>query len=135
VTSIGYKSRKCTQAVQGGLLWVIRALQSNINICYSPPACNFKLITEDLPGSWPGRYMKMDSPKQNSLVPQFVRYHSLSGTICLCLQACNVLLQTRPGYMTCWVESLCMKRFWTFLSWHSTLHCMCCPDHSREKKQ
>jgi hypothetical protein len=26
-----------------------------------PPACSSPLITEALPGSWPGRYMRMDS--------------------------------------------------------------------------
>ncbi len=33
---IGYESRKCTLNVQGGLLGVIRALQSSINLCYHP---------------------------------------------------------------------------------------------------
>ncbi len=37
-----------------------------------------------------------------------VRYHSLSGTISFRLQACHGLLPARPGYMACWVESLCM---------------------------
>ena len=36
--SIGYESRKCTHAVQGGLLGVIRVLQSDINICVLQPA-------------------------------------------------------------------------------------------------
>ncbi len=41
---------------------VIRALQSHINICYYPPACSSPRITEGLSGSWPCRYMRMDSP-------------------------------------------------------------------------
>jgi hypothetical protein len=32
--SIGYESGKCTLAVQGGILGVIRALLLVINICY-----------------------------------------------------------------------------------------------------
>jgi hypothetical protein len=99
-----------------------------------PPACSSPLIAEDLPGSWPGRYMKMDSPKQNSLVPQFVWYHSLSGTICLCLQACNVLLY-KLGQATWRVGSkvyVC-NVFGRFC--RDSVHSMCCPDHSREKKQ
>jgi hypothetical protein len=36
-----------------------------------PPACSFPLITEDLPGCWPGRYMGMDSPNNTVwTVPQ-----------------------------------------------------------------
>ncbi len=63
-------------------LGVIRALQSNINKCYSPqPAAPSPLLTEDLPGSWPGRYMRMDTgtAPNNTVctVPQSVQYHKL----------------------------------------------------------
>ncbi len=47
-TSIGYESRKCTLAVEGGLWGVIRSLQSDINICY-PPSFQLPKINEDLP--------------------------------------------------------------------------------------
>jgi hypothetical protein len=44
-----------------------------------PPACSSLLITEDLPDSWPGRYMRMDFGQP--LTTQSLRYHSLFGTI------------------------------------------------------
>ncbi len=39
-----------------------------------PPACSSPFITEDLPGSWPGRYMRMDTFGQPQTT-QSVRYH------------------------------------------------------------
>jgi hypothetical protein len=69
-TLIGYESRKCTQAVQDGLK--LKAFQSNTNICF-PPAYSSPLKTEDLPGSWPGLYMRMVTGQL--LTTQSVRYH------------------------------------------------------------
>jgi hypothetical protein len=71
-----------------------------------PPACSSPHIIKDLLGSWPGRYMRMDSG--HPLTTQSVRFHSLSGTISVRLQECYGLLPARPGYMACWVESLCV---------------------------
>jgi hypothetical protein len=42
-----------------------------------PPACSSPLITEDLPGSWPGRYMRIDIKNTVCMVPQSVQYHKL----------------------------------------------------------
>ncbi len=79
---------------------VIRALQVNIDIQYA--AYRFPLITEDLQGSWPIQYMRIDAPNITvCAVPESVRYHNF------CLQACSGLLPARIGYMECWVESLC----------------------------
>jgi hypothetical protein len=49
---IGYESQKCMHPVHGATFWgVIRALQSDINICYPPPPVFISLvINEDLPG-------------------------------------------------------------------------------------
>jgi hypothetical protein len=49
---IGYESQKCMHPVHGAAFWgVIRALQSDINICYPPPPVFISLeINEDLPG-------------------------------------------------------------------------------------
>ncbi len=80
----------------------IRAFQSNISIYYSPspqPAAP---------------QLKLNRPAHENgqpLTTQSAWYNSLSGTTSFRLQACYGLLPARPGYMTCWVESLCMKRF------------------------
>ncbi len=56
----------------------VRALQSNINIHYSPQPAAPNLKTEALPGSWPGRYMRMTAPSNTvCTAPQSVRYHKL----------------------------------------------------------
>ncbi len=57
------------------------------------------LINEDLPGSWPGRYIRIDSPKQ----------HSLYGTTdCLIPyfrhQACYGLLHGMLGQKSVYVR-------------------------------
>ncbi len=76
-TSIGYKSRKLSRVAFWG---VIRALQSNINICYYPhPAApnityNWRSVRQ-LAG-----YMRMDSTWGDNtvcMVPQSVRYRKL----------------------------------------------------------
>jgi hypothetical protein len=97
VTSIGYESRKCMQAVQGGLLGGHKSTP------VKQPAAPHLRITEDLPGSWPGQYMRIQP-----LTTQSVGYHSLSGTISFRLQAYYGLLLSRPGQMMCRVKSLCM---------------------------
>ncbi len=48
-----------------------------------PPACSSLLLTEALPGSWPGRYMRRERT-------QSVRYHSLFSTISFRLQGSYV---------------------------------------------
>ncbi len=60
-TSIGCESRKCTQAVQDGLLGGHKCSPVKHKHMLLPPACSFPLIIEDLPGSRPDRYMRMDS--------------------------------------------------------------------------
>jgi hypothetical protein len=50
--STGYKSGKCMHAVQGGLPGVIRALQSDINICHPP---SLQLPTKKWRPVGPGR--------------------------------------------------------------------------------
>ncbi len=86
---------------------VIRALQSNLNLCYSPglqlPTFNWRSA-----GQLAGPVHENGQP----LTTQSVQHHSLSGTISFRLLACYSLLPARPGYMSCWVESLCMKCFW-----------------------
>ncbi len=62
-----------------------------------PPACSSSLINEDLPSSWPGQYMKTDSPEQCTVctAPQSVRYHKLPPP-------CDGLLPASQGYMAHW---------------------------------
>ncbi len=82
-TSIGYESRKCI-CCRGGLLGGQKSTQvkhKHILVLF-PSACRSQLKTEVLPGSWPGRYMRTDSP--NNTVS--VWYHSLSGTLIFRLQ-------------------------------------------------
>jgi hypothetical protein len=116
-TSIGYKTRKCTQAVEGGLLGVTRALQSNINNTLFPPACSSPLITETLPGSWPGRYMRMDWTAPNSTVctvctvPKSVRYH-ISFRLHVCYQ---------PGQAKWHVRSLSRVTLKAYIHYLKTL--------------
>jgi len=65
--SIGNESWKCTQAVQIGLSGGHKCTPVKHKHMLLPSACSSPLITEDLPGSWPGQYMRMDSPQQHSL--------------------------------------------------------------------
>jgi hypothetical protein len=48
-----------------------------LNFPPPPPSLQLPILTEDLPGSWPGRYMRTGQ----LLTTQSLRYHSLSGTI------------------------------------------------------
>jgi hypothetical protein len=92
-TSIGYESRMCTQAVQGGLLRGHQSTPVKHKHMLFPPACSSPLITEDLPGSRPGRYTRMDMGQ--SLTTIVCTNHILSGTISFCLQACYACYQAR----------------------------------------
>ncbi len=59
---------------------VIRALVKHKHMLF-PPSLQlptYMYITEDLPGSWLGRYMKMDKPLTTQSV--LVQYCSLSST-------------------------------------------------------
>ncbi len=109
-TPIGYEPRKWTQAVQGCLLGGHKSTPAKHRHLLFPPSTQLPpppLITEDLPGSWPGRYTWVQTAPNNivSPVPQSVLYHVI---ICFCLPACYNLLPARPGYMACWVKSLCI---------------------------
>ncbi len=93
-STIGYESQKCTQAAQGGLLGEgggCKSTPSKHKLFLFPPACSSQLITEDLPGSLAGWYMRMDIGQP--LTSQSVRYHSLAGTIIFRLTACYKLGQ------------------------------------------
>jgi hypothetical protein len=105
---IGYVSQSVRKLSRVAFWGIITALPSNINTCYSfQPAAPF-LITEDLPGRWPGQ--------QPLYTAQSERYYRLSSTTGF--QAWfRAKLLARPGYMECWVESLCMKRFWLLYMW------------------
>jgi hypothetical protein len=59
-TSIGYESRKCMQAVQGGLLGGHKS--PLVNYILFPPSLQLPTYNKALPGIWPGRYMRTDSP-------------------------------------------------------------------------
>jgi hypothetical protein len=89
------------QAVQGGLRRVKRALRNSSPVKHKhmlfPPACSSPLITEDQPGSWPGWYIGQ------ALTIQYVRYHSLSGTISSRLQT-RATACYQPGLKVyvCW---------------------------------
>jgi hypothetical protein len=64
--------------IQGGLLWGHKSTPVKHKHMLFHTASSSQLITEDLPGSWQGRYMRMDSSNQHSLyVPQSVRYNKL----------------------------------------------------------
>ncbi len=66
-TLIGKESQKCLQAVQGGHQGGHQSTLVKYRHMPIPPACSSPLKTEDLLGSWPGRYMRMDSTQQHSL--------------------------------------------------------------------
>ncbi len=56
---LGYESRKCTYA---GLLRSHKSTPVKHKHILFLSACSSPLITEALPGSWPGQYMRTDSP-------------------------------------------------------------------------
>ncbi len=74
-TSMEYESRECMQAVQGGLLGGHKSTPVKHKHMLFSPACSSPLITEDLAGSWPGQYMRMDNIV--CTVPQSVLYYKL----------------------------------------------------------
>jgi hypothetical protein len=99
-TLIGKESQKCLQAVQGGHQGSHKSTLVKYRHMPIPPACSSPLKTEDLLGSWPGRYMRMDSTQQ----------HSLYGiTVSPKLPPSSVLRPdpARPGYMAYQVQSRC----------------------------
>jgi hypothetical protein len=73
------------QAVQGCLLRGHKSTPVKHKHMLLPPACSSPLITEDLPGSWPGQYMRNEQPltteSVHSTVPQSVRRHTLPPSV------------------------------------------------------
>ncbi len=94
-----WKWTNTTHAVQGGLLWGHKSTPVKYKNMLFPSACSSPLVTEDLSGIWPGRYMRMDSPKQHSrygTTVQSVRYHTINFR----LQACYSTACYQPGQVT-----------------------------------
>jgi hypothetical protein len=64
-TSIGYESRKGTRVVQCGFWGGHKSTLVKHKYMLFPPACIFPLITEDLPGNWPGPVHENGQPAQS----------------------------------------------------------------------
>ncbi len=91
--------------VQGGLLRGYKSIPVKHKHMQFPPACSSPLITEDLLGSsgWASTWECTAPKKTVCTVPQSFQYHYSFH-----LKACYGL----PGYIVCWVDSLCTKLFW-----------------------
>jgi len=83
----------------------VRALQSNINICYSPqpaaPHLKLKIC-------WVAARPEHENGHWTAPIITVCTIPQMASTISFRHQVYYGLLPARPGYMVCWVESLCM---------------------------